>query len=383
MKIGIVGNYGHDNNGDEAILEGILSQLSKDGVEKEDIVIFSNNPENTRKRYSIQSFPLIHKKGSLPASVAATLVEHGKKVRQLDVLIMGGGGVLMDMFKRDAPLYSSIVFMAKLMRCKVLIYGVGAGPIETKLGTFLIKRMINSSSLTAVRDEESRQLLETKGITKEIHVIPDPALSLGKSTDKKKTEEIKRVGVTAVPYFSSSYWPVSDESVYQSYIVNMAESLDRLIENHRVEVVFFSTKYPQDVGVTKDIRDKMKHVDSTVIDERNLTPIELINLSMDLDIVIGTRLHSLILSVAAGTPIIGIGYHKKVFSFLKRMDYLDNYLSMENLSNEENLSKVVFSMKTNWQSVQEQMIRVSQEYKEDTMKASKLMEPYIKGKQKA
>ena len=28
MKIGIVGNYGHDNNGDEAILQGILLQLT-------------------------------------------------------------------------------------------------------------------------------------------------------------------------------------------------------------------------------------------------------------------------------------------------------------------------------------------------------------------
>jgi hypothetical protein len=68
---------------------------------------------------------------------------------------------------------------------------------------------------------------------------------------------------------------------------------------------------------------------------------------------------------------------------LKKVGYLDNYLSMESLSNDENLSKIVSAMKINWQSAQEQMIRISQEYKEDTMKASKLMEPYIKGKQKA
>jgi polysaccharide pyruvyl transferase CsaB len=379
MKIGIVGNYGHDNNGDEAILEGILSQLKQHGVVKDDITIFSNNPENTRGRYSIHSVPLIYKKSSFLASVITTLIQHAKHVSRLDVLIMGGGGVLMDMFKRDAPLYSALVLMAKCMRCKVLIYGVGAGPIDTKLGTFLIKRMIDSSSLTAVRDEESRKLLEDKGVKKYVHVIPDPALSLGKGKKKIKSDGITRVGVTAVPYFSSSYWPLSEESIYQAYITNMAESLDRLVAEHKVEVLFFSTKYPQDVGVTEDIRDKMKQKEFTEVNDGNLTPQELITISSELDVVIGTRLHSLILSVAAGTPVIGIGYHDKVFSFLKKMDNLDGYLSMDDLSNSKELSNIVSSMKTNWQSVQERMIRVSEECKEDTMKASRLMMPYIKG----
>jgi polysaccharide pyruvyl transferase WcaK-like protein len=61
MKIGIIGNYGHDNNEDEAILTGILKQLTEElSVHKDHIVIFSNNPENTRKRYGIESVRLLH-----------------------------------------------------------------------------------------------------------------------------------------------------------------------------------------------------------------------------------------------------------------------------------------------------------------------------------
>ncbi|UTE77348.1 polysaccharide pyruvyl transferase family protein [Rossellomorea sp. KS-H15a] len=378
MKIGIVGNYGHDNNGDEAILQGILLQLKNEyQIKSNDLLIFSNNPENTKKRYNIASVPLIKKQGSFLASVVTTLIQHINLVRKLDVLILGGGGVLMDMFKRDAPLYSSLVFIAKLFKCKIIIYGVGAGPINTKLGRFLIKGMVHASSLTAVRDLESKQLLEEKGVRKPIHVIPDPALSLGNSASREETNELKRIGVTAVPYYSSAYWPKSDEAVYQSYIQAMAASLDRIVKECDVEITFFSTKYPQDVQVTKDIYERMTCKDSATIVDKNLKPDELIQLAGSLDLIIGTRLHSLILAVAAGVPIVGIGYHPKVYSFLKKLNYLSGYVSLENLEDPNEMLKRIKYNRENWMTVQSEMKRISEQAKQETVRSSQLMQQII------
>ena len=62
MKIGIVGNYGNDNNGDEAILLGILQQLLDTfPIKNKDITVFSNNPTQTEKRFGVNSYPLYYK----------------------------------------------------------------------------------------------------------------------------------------------------------------------------------------------------------------------------------------------------------------------------------------------------------------------------------
>lgn len=51
MKIGIVGNYGNDNNGDESILYGILQQVKQTfSVTNDDITVFSNNTQQTSER---------------------------------------------------------------------------------------------------------------------------------------------------------------------------------------------------------------------------------------------------------------------------------------------------------------------------------------------
>jgi polysaccharide pyruvyl transferase WcaK-like protein len=73
MRVGIVGNYGHDNNGDEAILAGILDQINNQlMIAKENNVIFSNNPVNTFRRYGVQSEPLIIKTRNIISSLRKT-----------------------------------------------------------------------------------------------------------------------------------------------------------------------------------------------------------------------------------------------------------------------------------------------------------------------
>ncbi|MEK4253408.1 hypothetical protein [Ureibacillus sp. FSL K6-2830] len=66
MKIGIVGNYGNDNNGDESILLSIIMQLEQAfNISREDITVFSNNTQQTSEQYGVQSYPLYYKRKNL------------------------------------------------------------------------------------------------------------------------------------------------------------------------------------------------------------------------------------------------------------------------------------------------------------------------------
>ncbi|YCA43500.1 polysaccharide pyruvyl transferase family protein [Bacillus sp. JZ8] len=352
MRVGIIGNYGHDNNGDEAILSGILTQLNTLGIRKGEIVIFSNNPSNTESRYNIKAVPLLHKKGNFILSVLHTVKQSFKIMKDLDLLIIGGGGLLMDMYKRDAPLYSTLGLLGYYAKCRIVIYGVGAGPITTKAGKFFIKTLANKADSISVRDVKSKELLKAIGIRKEIDIIGDPAFAIEPVQKRSKTNELKKVAVTAVPYFSKQYWPQRDDNKYEAYVKGMAQNLDELIEKKGATITFFSTKYPQDVEVTREIYDMMTYKQSVRLKDENLHPDEIVKLCAEQDLIIGTRLHSLILSVVASTPVLGVGYHHKVEHFLQALGKQEHFVEIGALQEKDTFLQKVQAMTSQWDETQ-------------------------------
>jgi polysaccharide pyruvyl transferase WcaK-like protein len=88
LRIGISGSYGGLNLGDEAILEGILGQLR--ATVPAEITVFSRNPVDTLARHKVEH---------AIATRSLTRKEMTREVQQLDLLVLGGGGILYD---RDA-----------------------------------------------------------------------------------------------------------------------------------------------------------------------------------------------------------------------------------------------------------------------------------------
>lgn len=352
MKIGIVGNYGNDNNGDEAILFSIILQLERTfNISREDISVFSNNPGQTSARYGVHSYPLYYKSNNIYRTFYHTFQKNKKRVARLDLLIIGGGGILMDFYRREAHLYGSYAMMAKLSKVPFIIYGCGAGPINTVIGRFLIRRMCRHASNVSVRDPESKKLLNDIGVKKEIHVIGDPALALYQPREEYN-ESPKEVAVSCVPMYNKNYWPYGDVDKYEEYVSGMARNLDRLIEKEDVNITFFATKYPQDVCVTKDIQEKMRHRKRTKIIDENLQPQKLLEFESRFDTIIGTRLHSLIVATCSATPIVGIAYHPKVANFMKLIGVEDRCLTIGDIQEDEMALARTFShLRKNWKDI--------------------------------
>ena len=234
MKIGIVGNYGNDNNGDEAILLSIISQVTSTfNIPSDQITVFSNNPKQTAKRYEVMSAPLYYRKGSSVKTFGATFLNNKKIVKTLDLLIIGGGGILMDLYKTEAPLYGSYAIMAKTSGTPYVVYGCGAGPLNSELGKWFIRYMSKHAESISVRDPESADLLKEIGVKNSVEVMGDPAFSLKRQRSVTAEKPVK-IGVTAVPYYHAGYWPESKEDLYQDYIEGMAKNLDALAAKHPV-----------------------------------------------------------------------------------------------------------------------------------------------------
>ncbi|MER1998642.1 MAG: polysaccharide pyruvyl transferase family protein [Lysinibacillus sp.] len=349
VKIGIVGNYGNDNNGDEAILLSIIRQLQKAfNVDTTDITVFSNNPTQTAERYNVQSAPLYIRGKNAALTFAKTFRKNTTVVKKLDFLVIGGGGILMDLYKREAPLYGSYAMMAHSNNVPYVVYGCGAGPLTSTMGQFFIRFMCKHAQNISVRDPKSEALLKSIGVQKDIFIIGDPAFSLEADRTGYSNKPLK-IGVTAVPYHNGSYWPSSDEEKYNNYITGMAKNLDKIIEKFGVEIQFYATKYPQDADVTKDIQKLMKNPQNTNVLEENLPPQRLLEVSSELDVVIGTRLHSLILATDAKTPLIAVSYHNKVNDFMQMAGLGDYSIDIEELHKRDDyFERLVTKMDNNW-----------------------------------
>lgn len=113
FRIGISGSYGGMNLGDEAILDGMASQL-RQSIAAE-ITVFSRNPEDTLSRHKVERAVPVRN---------LTRKEVSREVEGLDLFILGGGGILYD---RDAETYLREVFLAHEFGVPVVVYAVSAG----------------------------------------------------------------------------------------------------------------------------------------------------------------------------------------------------------------------------------------------------------------
>ena len=115
IRIGISGSYGGMNLGDEAILEGILGQLRATRPGGHHRLL--PNPEDTLARH----------RSSGPSPAPLTRREMVPEIEQLDLFVLGGGGILYD---RDAAEYLREVFIANELGVPVMLYAISAGPLD-------------------------------------------------------------------------------------------------------------------------------------------------------------------------------------------------------------------------------------------------------------
>ncbi|RBP37824.1 polysaccharide pyruvyl transferase family protein [Garciella nitratireducens] len=340
LKIGIVGNYGHNNNGDEAILQGILNQI-KDINEHYDIVIFSDNVSDTIKRYHLKSYRLTYKRNNIFSSILYTVVRVFKNIKEIDVLIIGGGQLLMDLFKRPPMLYCMYSILAKLAGKPVIYYCVGVGPISSIKGKFLIGLGLKNAMYISVRDIQSKRILNEKyKLGDKVIVASDPAFFLNPKNTMKKLQRNKIIGFTTLPYFNKVYWPKEDQEKYNRYIEILRQTIEKLIEDTDYNIILFSTVYPADVISSTDLYKKITDKSRVTNITENLNPYELLETINKCDLIVGTRLHSLILSVVCEKPIIGINYQSKVKNFMEKINLKEYCFNIDTMEAQEIYSSI-------------------------------------------
>lgn len=314
----ISGYYGLGNSGDEALLESIVSDLRSINPNLT-ITALSANASLTHKLYGIKTVNRFNPFAVLKEFCSAKL------------LLSGGGTLIQDATStKSLVYYLGIIFMAKKMGLKVMVYANGMGPIKDK-NIKKVNKVINEVDLITLRENVSMQEIERCNITKpKIVVTADPAFNLPPSEVQAADEILARYSVEK----SDKIIAVSvrnSKNLPQNFVDEMAKSLDNIAQKGYIPV-FIPMQLNADLGLSLEIAEKMK-CPSRVID-CEMKVSDMLSVIGRCDIVCGMRLHMLIFASVMNVPMAGIAYDPKIKGFMQYMNQ-NTYVELEGFNSEE------------------------------------------------
>jgi polysaccharide pyruvyl transferase CsaB len=307
-RVGITGSYGGLNLGDEAILQSIIAQLRKD-LPKVEVTVFSRDADDTKQRHQVERSVPVRK-----LSRAEVLPE----VERLDLLILGGGGILYD---ADARTYLREVQLAREKRVPVFVYAIGAGPLTHAAAQAAVREALGEAEMVTVREKSAHRVLEEAGVHRDIVVTADPALLLkpeplprgvlkseGLEGSRLIGMSVREPGVAA---------PDIDEKVYHALLANAA---DFMVDRWDANIVFVPMERSVlDTQHSHAVIAKMLRAQRATVLKGEYTSGQILSWMGKFDFALGMRLHFLIFAAIQGTPFAALPYAGKVSGFLEAL----------------------------------------------------------------
>lgn len=307
-RIGITGSYGGLNLGDEAILEAILRPLREDL--RAEVVVFSRDVKDTTRRHGVEAVPVR----------TMTKDESRERVRSLDLLVFGGGGILYD---EEAQLYLREANLAHQQGVPVMVYGLSAGPLDEPHNREAVRETLNRCAAVTVRDRHGQRLLQDLGVEVQVRLTADPALLLQPQPFPEETwaREGLAHAQRLVAFSVREPGPAAPDLDIEHYHVLVANAADFVVDRLDADVVFVPMERARvDVQHSHAVVGKMQHATRAAVLKGEYTAGEMLALFSRFEFAIGMRLHFLIFAARQGVPFVSLPYASKVEGFLEELE---------------------------------------------------------------
>lgn len=278
----VFGYYGFGNLGDEAALHAMLSHL-RDALPGVEVQVASGDPAWTERAHGV---------GAVPRTDFAAV---RRLFRSCDLVCSGGGSLFQDATSWRSPLFY-LTLHELACPTPVLVYAQGVGPLRRRLSRWATRRAMDRAARVTVRDPDSARLLEELGVRQEAEVVCDPAVDLVPRNTPARTPTM---AVCVRP------WPGVP---WRSLVEALREASRRA--DLRPRVVCLHRRVDE---VT--CQEVARELGAELVTPSH--PREAVEAFADTRVVVGMRLHALVLAAAAGVPFVGVAYDPKVASFAR------------------------------------------------------------------
>jgi polysaccharide pyruvyl transferase CsaB len=289
VRVLVSGWSGSTNLGDELVLAGLLRLLAD-----EQVVVVSVDPAATRERFGI------------PAVAPREIARLTSAVREADLLVFGGGGLLQDETSPfNLPYHLARPALAEVLGTPVVGVGLGAGPL-TRPGSRRLVAGLSRAVAVSVRDEPSRQLLAECGV--EARLGADLALAL----DPIESAPEDVITVSLRPWGGGRGWlPVGARRRHhldEDLLGALATGLDALSAATGLPVRFVALQADRDDEMHAQVAARMR-----APTERRCPGVHEVVAEVAAGrLVVAMRFHAGIAAVLGGRPTVLLGYSPKV-----------------------------------------------------------------------
>lgn len=377
-KVALFGNFGTGNLGNEATLQAMIHNVRLH-MPDSTIICICTEPAKAASDYNLPAFPIrapfpigkrfkrSNRSGAgenasspqmkparrysdrwalnLVRRLAFPVLEIYRWLKAIDclwncdLLLMTGTGMLGDFAIKPMGLHYDIfrwAVTAKLCKCKLLFVSVGSGPLPHPLSKYFVKSALALADYRSYRDDVSRNHLEAIGANvKDDRVYPDLAFSFPKPAKSATSQRPGPViGVGIMNYHVRSGLSEDREGIYSNYLESIASLVMELCkQNLTVRVLIGDVTFDQ--RVRQDLREVLARShfskDDNLIDEPAMSVDHLFSQLSEVDIVVASRFHNLIMALILSKPVIAISYHDKFAPLMRGFGLCDYCQDIERI----------------------------------------------------
>lgn len=322
-RVFLIGWFGRKNLGDDLLFLNAVKLLDQDDVTE--IVFFVDDKsfvpyiDSKSVRAKLKPINFENKfKGHM-------LLKIYKQIIHSDIIMFGGGSMFSD---NDSTRLNSLrqklsqLFLSKILSKKIICIASGFGPINHSRK--LLSKVVSYFNIIQARDKSSYDLVKSVNSSAKVIKSLDPAILLSRQGAlidfhfKEKSVDSIKIGL------SLSNTPGSNKVDYTKLIQQLKSHLKKTKVIKLYLIQMCDKKGHNDLNLMKKYIDDGFDSDQIEIIEYNTNTALFISELTQLDMVIGERLHSAIISYALNIPCLILPYHSKCLDFAQETS--NNYI---------------------------------------------------------
>ncbi len=396
-RVLLVGYNGANNTGAEAKLLVIIDEIRSILVPDACITVPSLNETNLR-RYLTESPTLKIE----PVRPSLFFVDIRKFVKENDLIVLVEGSCYMDTWGSALLWYYLLATRyAHSMKKPCIAYSVDAGAAG-RFNSWLIKREASKTDLILSRTQKAAERLKKWGVKAPIEVTADNAFAFNPNPADEGLlrriwpEASHVVGVAAEDIY---VWPVqirlwdrkkycyrwpyyythSKASREKSDLLArvLAVQADDIIEEYDKDVALLSME-GLDAGFANKIQRLMKHSERTkVFTSSEYNASQMTSVLRSLDLLITSRYHAAVLSLANQVPQTAIGHDLRIRDLYADLEISELFTDHEDPLRFWELSNDVGDIFDHYDSVKDKLKKGYEQYREREKRNPQLLKAFL------
>jgi len=366
-KIGLLNHIGFGNLGDDATEAAVMQNIKRRWPDAE-ISLFSMNPPDTRSRHGVAAYPIRsefwkrwERHGDNSLTVGTTIKNALRKhsllfrllravktatirvpgrffvevrflgrsflvLRSLDLLIVSGGGQLLDSWGGPWKFpYTVFIWtlLAKLSRIKCYFLNVGAGPLDDPLARWFVRNTLRLADYVSFRDGNSRDLVQKVGFKGKSQVSADCVCILDPPTSPKPTVEGQKsrlVGLSPMAHCDPRVYWQKDQAAYER-LINTVASFGGWLHEQHYRLALFSTDIWFDLQTIEEVKSRLEAANGGpnphMVKQEQIAGIdELLSRMQYIDYIVTCRFHGVVFAHLLNKPVLALSHHTKVATLM-------------------------------------------------------------------